>query len=295
MTVVSASPIERLYTHWRGFYERHRGRLRRSFAGELVVRSIDLKLASRATVLSTQQVACLAPLAVGLMAMFHPSDRANVGRLVGVLLGLDQEANDSLTSLFTSSSSIAAATGAIGVLFLIGWAAAVPGYLQRILEGIWMVPARGIAASLAGQASWFLVFGVGAFLVSSLPWLMFRRGGVHHVWTPIVVLVLFTVVMTFGQLWTNYLLLGRQVSMRRLALGVVSAVVCVDAVLVGIHLFASPVINETVDQFGLIGITFLAQATAVCIAGALVFGELLGAELDRWRRPGLWPDERDAD
>lgn len=286
-----ASRIERAYNRWRRYYEAHRIRLRRTLPGEMVVRSIDLKLPSRATVLSTQQVACLAPLAVGVMAMAHPSQRINLGRLFGGLLGLDPAADASLARLFTSTQSIAASTGVVGILFLLGWAAGVPGYIQRLLEDIWTLPSRGIAASLPGQVNWFLGFGAGALVVGLLPVVLYRHAWLHHPKGDVVSLLAITVMFFVVELWSDYILLARRIEFRRLLVPALLSTVSVDVVLVVLHYLASWAINSTVDQFGLIAITFLAQASAVMIAGAMLFGELLGAEIDRRRHPELWPDD----
>lgn len=285
------STVERAYATWRTYYEGHRTRLRRTLPGELVVRSIDLKLPSRATVLSTQQVACLAPLAVGVMAMVHPSSRANLGRILGGLLGLDPAADDSLAALFTSTQSIAASTGVVGLLFLLGWAAGVPGYIQRLLEDIWSLPSRGIAASLPGQVNWFLGFGAGALVVGLLPVWLYRHHWLRHERGDLIALLAITLMFFAVELWSDYILLARRIELRRLLLPALLSTVSVDAVLLALHWMASWAINSTVDQFGLIAITFLAQASAVMIAGAMLFGELLGAEIDRRRRPELWPDD----
>lgn len=285
------STVERAYATWRTYYESHRLRLRRTLPGEMVVRSIDLKLPSRATVLSTQQVACLAPLAVGLMAMVHPSQRINLGRLFGGLLGLDPRADTSLARLFTSTQSIATATGVVGMLFLLGWAVGVPGYIQRLLEDIWTLPSRGIASSLPGQVNWFLGFGAGALVVGLLPLLLYRHGWLHHPAGNTVSLLTITVMFFVVELWSDYILLARRIALRRLLLPALLSTVAVDLVLVVLHYLASWAINSTVDQFGLIAITFLAQAAAAIIAGAMLFGELLGAEIDRRRRPELWPED----
>ena len=271
-------------------YLRRRSAWRRTPVGEVVVRSVDLSLVSRATVLSTQQVACLAPLAVGILAMLHPTSRGNLGRELARLFGLDQEAARSVTSLFTSTQTIATATGVIGLLLLVGWAAGVPGYQQRIVADIWDVPTSGFGQLVAARIAWLGAFA-GLTILFGFSIMLSRHLRLHS----IVVLIVWCVGAFLTQWLTHYLLLGRAVSLRRLALGGVIAIALEALTLMAINQWGSAIINEAVEQFGLIGITFLVQATAVVFASALVTGELIGAEIDRQRHPDRWPGEASAE
>lgn len=273
------SPVRRAYLA-------RRSQWRRTFAGEVVSRAFDLQLVSRATVLSTQQVACLAPLAVGLMAMMHPSIRANIGREFAKLFGLDHTAAASITSLFAASETIATSTGIVGLLLLIGWASGVPGYTQRLLEDIWAVPPSNLGRALVARMGWLVGFGAVVAVLGLTTGFFWWYSQVR-----ILVLVCFLGVQFLAQWRTNHLLLGRRVTARRLALGSVLSTALIAGLIAVLALYGSPVIDETVAQFGLIGITFLVQATAVAFAFSQVLGELLGAELDRRSHPERWPDD----
>jgi membrane protein len=251
-------------------------------------RTNELNLARECLALAAQQTLCTVPLLVAFSAIGQHLGRPSIGRILVHYLGLSSTAGRDVTALFAGVTHASVSDTVVGLVLALLFATGVAATQQRAYEAIWYLP-RANLLSVWRQVVW--VIGLCAYLLLVLYVGRVGHRVGHHVHAgstsgPFVQLL----ASFFFYWWTQRLLLGGRVSWRRLAPG--SAVMAVGmTVLVAL---SGPVMSgqivDQVDDYGLVGGTFVLSVWLLVLSGVIFGGALIGAVLVERRDPGVVPE-----
>ncbi len=254
--------------------------------GHTLRRSQTLDLGHYTLALAAQQLLCVVPLLVATSAMLRRLRQGSVVGLISDLLGLDAAGTSDLRALLQPTSNPGWSQLSLGLLLAVIFTVGVAGTTQRILEIAWDRP------RLRWQRWWWMRLVWVASLVPSLGAAIWLSGRTRN-W-PIngaaeIALESLTLGVSIGAFywWTQWCLLLRRVPWSKLAPG--SLLITVGAVMVsvGSELWIPGQITEQVDDYGLVGTTFVLSAWVLVISGVVVAGFLLNAVLDERRAAKL--------
>lgn len=256
----------------------------RSWIGHTLRRSDEIQLATHTLALAAQQVMCTVPLLLAVSAVLRRFHAGGVVGLLSDLLQLDEASRHALRSLFFTRASIS--LGALlfefawGVVFLTGLAATT----QSMLEAVW-----GITQTKRSrwwrQAVWVMA------AVPCLTVAMASGRGMHHLlggrhqsW--LFAALIEGLAALFFYWWTQHLLLGGQVSWRRLAPGsALSGLGVALAAMASAWLVPGQIV-EQVGYYGPIGAAMVLSLWLMGVTTVVVLAALAGAVLDERRTLG---------
>jgi len=193
-------------------------------------------------------------------------------------LELDGAAAASVRQAFAPVGAVQSGITALSVALLLFSGLSFTRGLQRLYEGAFSLPTRGMR-----NTKWGIVWLIVVTLLLSLrPRVL---GGLDG--------RLETIVSLFisGALWliTPYLLLGRRLHWLRLLPVAVLSVIGMTGVGIWSVLWMPHTIASSADQFGVIGIGFALLTWFVAVAGVLVVaatgGAMVSDRLIAWRQP----------
>lgn len=226
--------------------------------------------------LSAQQVLCAAPLLVAMSAVVRRLDGADMGGMLAHLLGLSGDAGTDVSALFVNSASVSTRSLVIGLVLTAVFSTGIAATIQRGYEAIWSQPRIGLGAT-GRQLLW--VVGLLAYISAVLfaGRVAHELGRNLHLGISIRVVVQGVVSMVFFLL-SQSLLLSRRVGLRRLVPGSLLTALGTVALLNVSSLVLPGQITEQVDEYGLIGATFVLSIWLV-VFSAIVFGAALAGAI----------------
>src|SRR6478752_9507849 len=205
MTTSATQPVRRgLVQRWNA-----------SRIGRYMREARENDLGAHVLAISAQQLLCTAPLAVALAAVGKRLTGVSFADTITHVLSLSPQARREVVDAFAGSPRVGLGALLINLVLSVAFGLSLAATLQRGLELIWRLPRASYLASLLRQSCWAIALPI----VISIVVLLSRAGhfvgrhttGAVEVGFGLQVLVIATFVW-----WTQYLLLGRRVSLRRL-------------------------------------------------------------------------------
>lgn len=226
--------------------------------------------------LSAQQVLCAAPLLVAMSAVVRRLNGTDMGAMLAHLLGLTGDAAADVGALFVNSSSVTTRSLVIGLVLTAVFSTGIAATIQRGYEAIWAQPRAGFGAT-GRQLIW--VVGLLAYITAVLfaGRLGHEFGRELHLSLLIRVVTQGIVSVLFFLAGQSFLLAGR-VSVRRLLPGSLLTALGTVVLLNVSQLVLPGQITEQVDEYGLIGATFVLSIWLV-VFSAIVFGAALAGAI----------------
>lgn len=289
MTVDSAPPRQRGRIRFGGLVRLRLfgDRFATTLPGHSWRRAQELNLVNQSLALAAQQMLCTAPLLVAFSAISLRTTGRGVGAALASYLGLSRRASLDVTSLFTSTTAISNTDTVVGLVLALLFATGVAATQARGYELIWSQPRIGLR-SLPRQLSW--VAGLCLYLVVVLyaGRAGHRVGHRVHAGGPAGPLVQLVVSLLFFW-WSQHLLLSARVTWRRLLPGAL----CMASGMTVLVILSGPIMSgqivSQVNDYGLVGATFVLSVWLVVLSGVVFGGALLGAVIAERR------DQRTAD
>lgn len=245
--------------------------------GQAWRRGNELNLGTQSLVLAAQQMLCTAPLLVALSAVTRRSGGHEVGGLLARYLGLSPAAARDVSALFGRSQRVGVVNLVVGLILALLFTAGVAAAQQRGFELIWRESTVGLAARLR-QLAWVGGLLVYLFVVFYAGRAGHRVGRRVHAGRPGGPAVQLIVSFLFFW-WSQHLLLGDRVPWRRLVPGAAFMAVGMSLLVSFSGLVMSGQIVQQVEDYGLIGATFVLAVWLVVLSEVLLGGALLGAVL----------------
>ena len=241
-------------------------------------RFVAVQGVDRAMAIGAQAYTALFPLLIVYVSISPLESGRSISQLLIAKLQLDGGAADSVRQAFAPADNVQSSITALSVVLLLVSGLAFTRGLQRLYEGAFSLPTRGMR-----NTKWGIVWLIVVTLLLSLrPRVL---GGLDG--------RLETIVSLFisGALWliTPYLLLGRRLHWLRLLPVAVLSVIGMTGVGIWSVLWMPHTIASSADQFGVIGIGFALLTWFVAVAGVLVVaatgGAMVSDRLIAWRQP----------
>ena len=226
----------------------------------------------RALVLGAQAFGALIPLTIVLQAAEPGPSTAASGLIER--FDLHGEAATTVTDAFAVSDGATTTTG-LSVMLLVVSVLSFTRRLQRLYEATWNFPARGLRGTGWGLA-WIAFFALYASLHPTLDGLVDGVTG--------YVLSL-AGVFTLGLL-TPYLLLGRRLPWRRLAIQAALTAAGVTALGVWSVIYMPAAIESSASAYGVIGVAFALLTWLWGFGLVLVAAAVYGSLLETYRTRG---------
>jgi membrane protein len=241
-------------------------------------------LGAHVLAISAQQLLCTAPLAVALAAVGKRLTGVSFADTITHVLSLSPQARREVVDAFAGSPRVGLGALLINLVLSVAFGVSLAATLQRGLELIWRLPRAGYLASLLRQSCWAIALPI----VISIVVLLSRAGhfvGRHTTGAVEVGFGLQVLVIATFMWWTQYLLLGRRVSLRRLRMPTALSTLAIAAVVVaGRHLISGQVI-PAYRAYGSVGIGIVLSAWVAIASSASSAGLVLGCWLGGRRRP----------
>lgn len=243
-----------------------------------LARFVAVQGVDRAMAIGAQAYTALFPLLIVYVSISPLESGRSISQLLIAKLRLDGGAADSVRQAFAPADNVESSITALSVVLLVVSGLAFTRGLQRLYEGAFSLPTRGVRNTKWGIV-WLLVV---TLLVSLRPRVL---GGLHGDLEPILSLLI------SGLLWliTPYLLLGRRLHWLRLLPVAVLSVIGMTGVGIWSVVWMPHTIASSADQFGVIGIGFALLTWFVAVAGVLVVaatgGAMVSDRLIAWRQP----------
>jgi len=243
-----------------------------------IERFVAVQGVDRAMAIGAQAYTALFPLLIVYVSISPLESGRSISQLLIAKLQLDGGAADSVRQAFAPADNVQSSITALSVVLLLVSGLAFTRGLQRLYEGAFSLPTRGMR-----NTKWGIVWLIVVTLLLSLrPRVL---GGLDG--------RLETIVSLFisGALWliTPYLLLGRRLHWLRLLPVAVLSVIGMTGVGIWSVLWMPHTIASSADQFGVIGIGFALLTWFVAVAGVLVVaatgGAMVSDRLIAWRQP----------
>jgi len=226
--------------------------------------------------LSAQQVLCAAPLLVAMSAVVRRVSGNDMGVMLAHLLGLSGDAAGDVRALFVNSASVTTRSLVIGLVLTAVFSTGIAATIQRGYEAIWEQPRAGFGAT-GRQLIWVVALLVYISAVLFAGRLGHQLGRDLHVSLLIRIVAQSVVSVAFFLAGQSFLLAGR-VSVRRLLPGSLLTALGTVALLNVSQLVLPGQITEQVDEYGLIGATFVLSIWLV-VWSAIVFGAALAGAI----------------
>jgi membrane protein len=258
---------------------RSRGlRVLADLAQDWIGRFVAVQGVDRSMALGAQAYTALFPLLIVYVSVSPLESGRSVSQLLIEKLELDDGAADSVRQAFAPAENVQSGITALSVVLLLVSGLAFTRGLQRLYEGAFSLPTRGMRNTKWGIV-WLVVV---TLLVSLRPKVLGGLDGEVETITSLFI---------SGALWliTPYLLLGRRLHWLRLLPVAVLSVIGMTGVGIWSVLWMPHTIASSADQFGVIGIGFALLTWMVAVAGVLVVaatgGAMISDRLIAWRRP----------
>ena len=241
-------------------------------------RFVAVQGVDRAMAIGAQAYTALFPLLIVYVSISPLESGRSISQLLVAKLRLDDGAADSVRQAFAPVDDVQSSITTLSVALLLFSGLSFTRGLQRLYEGAFSLPTRGMR-----NTKWGIVWLIVVTLLLSLrPRVL---GGLDG--------RLETIVSLFisGALWliTPYLLLGRRLHWLRLLPVAVLSVIGMTGVGIWSVLWMPHTIASSADQFGVIGIGFALLTWFVAVAGVLVVaatgGAMVSDRLIAWRQP----------
>jgi len=226
--------------------------------------------------LSAQQVLCAAPLLVAMSAVVRRVSGNDMGVMLAHLLGLSGDAAADVRALFVNSASVTTRSLVIGLVLTAVFSTGIAATIQRGYEAIWEQPRAGFGAT-GRQLIWVVALLVYISAVLFAGRLGPQLGRDLHVSLLIRIVAQSVVSVAFFLAGQSFLLAGR-VSVRRLLPGSLLTALGTVALLNVSQLVLPGQITGQVDEYGLIGATFVLSIWLV-VWSAIVFGAALAGAI----------------
>ncbi|MDQ6874205.1 MAG: YihY/virulence factor BrkB family protein [Actinomycetota bacterium] len=243
--------------------------------GQAWQRGNEINLGTQSLVLAAQQMLCTAPLLVALSALSRRAGGHELGGLLSRYLGLSPAATHDVSALFGKSARVSVVDLVIGLILAVLFTAGVAAAQQRGFELIWGHTIAGLTARLR-QLAWVGGLLVYLFVVFYAGRAGHRVGRRMHAGRPGGPAVQLIVSFLFFW-WSQHLLLGGRVPWRRLLPGAAFMAIGMSLLVSFSGLVMSGQIVQQVDDYGLIGATFVLAVWLVVLSELLLGGALLGA------------------
>lgn len=237
-----------------------------AFVRDWIARFVGVQGVDRAVALGAQAYTALIPLLIVTSSVLPRTSNASFADVLIKRLDLTGSSADAVKLAFAPSQAVQSSVTALGVCLLIVSALSFSRALQRLYEGVFGLPTRGMRNTKWGIV-WLVVLSV---IVIVRPAVL---GGL-----PGSAEVVGSLAMSTA-LWlvTPYLLLGRRLNLRRLLPTAVLSAVGATGVGVWTAVWLPHTITSSARQFGIIGIGFAMLAWLVAAGGVLVAAASGGA------------------
>lgn len=250
-------------------------RAEQSLAGRVARRFVAASGYDRALALATQAFVALVPATI-LAVSYLPGDRGDLGDLVVNRLGLTGQAATSVQEMVGAPTDPGPQGLVAGILLIVVTGLGFTRALQRLHVASWALPplgARGYAYGVLAVLALVVAVIACLFLQSQDP----------------VGPVVQAVVAIVAWLPVQRLLLGGQVSLRRLLPGAVVIGVGQTAVMLLSGPFLRAAISSQTGRFGVLGVAFVVVSWLLLLAYLLVGAAVLSAEMAGAPMPGTRP------
>jgi membrane protein len=249
-----------------------------------IARFVAVQGVDRAMAIGAQAYTALFPLVIVYISVSPLDSGRSMAQMLIDRLGLHDSAAASVRQAFAPVEAVEAGVTALSIFLLLFSGLSFTRGLQRLYEGAFSLPTRGMRNTKWGLL-WLLVVTI---LVTVRPLVL---GGLSGELETIASLTL------SGVLWlvTPYLLLGRRVHWLRLLPLAVLSVLGMTGVGIWSVLWMPHTIASSAEQFGVIGIGFALLTWMVAVAGVLVVaatgGAMISDRLGGRRHPAGVPSD----
>lgn len=234
-------------------------------------------LVIRTLALSAQQVLCAAPLLVAMSAVVRRVNGTDMGVMLAHLLGLTGDAATDVSALFVNSARVTTQNLVIGLVLTVVFSTGIAATIQHGYEAIWTQRRAGFG-STSRQLIWVLALLVYISAVLFAGRLGHDLGRDLHL-SLLIRIAAQSIVSVVFFLASPWFLLSGRVSIRRLLPGSLLTALGTVVLLNVSQLVVPGQITEQVDEYGLIGATFVLSIWLL-VFSAIVFGAgLAGAIL----------------
>jgi membrane protein len=244
--------------------------------GRLAMALVRGNLRDKALTLAGQAFIALVPLLIVLATMASNSDSAAVATWLIDRFGLEGDAADAVTQLFTRPPDATSGTSVLGILILLVSLASFARSVQRTYENAWDLPSKGSYRQLNGLAGAVLL----AATVASTAWVSSVVGAV----TPGRFGALAGELAVGILAWTavSWLLLSHRVGWTLLLPG--AAVSAAGQALTGWagSIWIPHLIETNTRQYGVIGVALAIVSWLVVLALLIVVSAVVGAHVGSW-------------
>jgi membrane protein len=237
---------------------------------ELIERLVAVRVVESSVVLAAQSFLALFPLLI-ISYAYLPTGAAN-GLLDSLRrrFGLSGASADAIHNLVGARQSVQQSLSIIGFLVVLGSATAFTRALQRVYERSWGLGKLGGIRGAWRSVVW--IVGVVLYL-TIVGWLvhLIRNGGVI---TPLATLIGVAVWW-----WTPFLLLGGRVRARALVPGAILTAAAQLVLTLVSAVYLPRAVRSSEANYGPIGTVFAIESWFIVVAGVIVVGSIIGAEL----------------
>jgi hypothetical protein len=244
----------------------------------------DNDLGAHVLAISAQQLLCTAPLAVALAAVGKRVTGVSFADTITHVLSLSPAARREVVDAFAGSPRVGLGALVINLVLAVAFGVSLAATLQRGLELIWRLPRGSYLASLRRQSLWAIALPVVISIV-----VLLSRGGHfvgRHANGAVQAGFVLQVIVIAAFMWaTQYLLLGRRVSLRRLVVPTALSTLAIAIVVVAGRLLISGQVIPAYRAYGSVGIGIVLSAWVAIASSASSAGLVLGCWLGGRRRP----------
>lgn len=227
--------------------------------------------------LSAQQVLCAAPMLVAMSAVVRRLNGTDMGMMLAHLLGLTGDAAADVRALFVNSASVTTKSLVSGLVLTAVLSTGIAATIQRGYEAIWAQPRAGFGAT-GRQLLWVVALLAYIAAVLFAGRLAHELGQNLHI-SLLIRIALQGIVSTVFFLGGQSFLLAGRVSIRRLLPGSLLTALGTVVLLNVSQLVLPDQITEQVDEYGLIGATFVLSIWLVVFSAIIFSAALAGALL----------------
>jgi membrane protein len=243
-------------------------------AREWIARFIAVQGIDRAMAIGAYAYSALIPLLIVYSSVLPRQGNRSFADVLVDRLELSDGAADAVRQAFAPSGAVESSVTALGVVLLVVSALSFTRGLQRLYEGAFGLPTRGMR-----NTKWGLVWiAVVCALTFARPLVLGGlSGGVETVVSVALSVALWLV--------TPYLLLGRRIHWLRLAPAAVLSTIGMAGVGIWSVIWMPHTVSASAEQYGIIGIGFALLTWLVAISIVLVVAATGGAMItDRIER-----------
>ena len=243
-----------------------------------IERFVAVQGVDRAMAIGAQAYTALFPLLIVYVSISPLESGRSMSQMLVDRLRLDGGAADSVRQAFSPVDHVQSGITALSVVLLVFSGLSFTRGMQRLYEGAFSLPTRGLR-----NTKWGIVWLVAVTLLATVRPVVL--GGLSGRVETIASLFM------SGLLWlvTPYFLLGRRLHWLRLLPVAVLSVIGMTGVGIWSVLWMPHTIASSADQFGIIGIGFALLTWFVAVAGVLVVaatgGAMVSDRLIAWRQP----------